>query len=121
MSKLGFVMLVAAATLSATAASATARTIYDGRWSVLIITDRGNCDRGYRYSIDISNGIVHYSGDVVDFRGRVASNGTVRVVVSRGNQSASGVGRLGRNFGQGVWRGAATGEYCSGRWEAERR
>ncbi len=119
MSKLGIMMLVAAATLSG--ASASARTIYDGRWSVLIITDRGNCDRGYRYSIDIQNGLVYYSGDVVDFRGRVARNGTVRVVVSRGNQSASGVGRLGRNFGQGVWSGAATGETCSGRWEAERR
>ncbi len=120
MSKLGLAILVATAMLTGTTA-VSARTIFDGRWSVLIITEKGNCDRGYRYSIDIRNGIVHYGGDVVDMTGRVASNGVVRVVVSRGGQSANGYGRLGRNFGQGVWRGSATGEACSGRWEAERR
>jgi hypothetical protein len=120
MSKFGISMLTVAATLAG-ALPATAKTIYDGRWSVLIITDRGACDRGYRYGFDIRNGIVHYDGDVVSLTGRVAANGAVRVTVSRGNQSASGSGRLSRNFGQGTWKGSATGETCSGRWEAERR
>jgi hypothetical protein len=120
MTKLGVVMLVAA-TLTSTTVSAPARTIYDGRWSVLIITEKGTCDRAYRYPIDIRDGNVVYSGDVVDMHGRVASNGAVRVTVSRGNQSADGYGRLGREFGQGVWRGLGNGEGCSGRWEAERR
>ena len=119
MSRLGIVMLVAATTLAG--GSASARTVYDGRWSVVIITDRGTCDRAYRYSIDIRNGIVHYDGDVVDMSGRVASNGAVRVTVSRGGQSASGHGRLGRSYGTGTWSGLGTGETCSGRWEAERR
>jgi hypothetical protein len=121
MSRFGIVVLVTAATLCGTAASALARTVYDGRWSVQIITERGTCDRGYRYSIDIRDGIVHYNGDVVDMQGRVAKNGMVRVVVSRGSLSASGVGRLGRDYGEGKWRGGDGNDSCSGRWEAERR
>jgi hypothetical protein len=117
----GLAMLVAAAAVVSAASSVSARTVFDGRWSVLIITEKGHCDRGYRYSIDIRNGIIHYDGDVVDVTGRVTSNGAVRVVVSRGNLSANGRGRIGRTFGQGVWRGAGQGESCSGRWEAERR
>jgi len=120
MSKIGMVMLIAAATLTSTA-SVSARTPFDGRWSVLIITDKGTCDRAYRYPIDIQNGIVTYGGDVVDMQGRVTSNGNVVVMVSRGNQTARGTGRMGRTFGQGVWRGLGNGESCSGRWEAERR
>lgn len=121
MSRLGIVMLVAATTLAGTVDSASARTIYDGRWSVVIITDHGTCDRAYRYSIDIQNGLLHYDGDVVDWSGRVASNGTVRVSVSRGRQRATGQGRLGRTFGAGTWHGLGDGNSCSGRWEAERR
>ena len=120
MSKLGIAMLAMAAALAA-ATPAAARTIYDGRWTVLIITEKGACDRGYRYGFEIRNGVVFYDGDVVSLTGRVNPNGAVRVTGARGNQSATGVGRLTRNFGQGTWRGAATGETCSGRWEAERR
>jgi hypothetical protein len=120
MSRLAIVMLVAAASLCA-AVSASARTVFDGRWSVLIITERGPCDRGYRYAIDIRDGIIYYDGDVVDIRGRVARNGAVRVVVSRGNLSASGTGRLGRDYGEGTWRGPGSDDACSGRWEVERR
>lgn len=121
MSRLGIVMLVAAATMAGTAGSVSAKTIYDGRWSVVIITDRGTCDRAYRYSIDIQNGVVRYGGDVVAMSGRVANNGAVRVTVSRGSQRAAGQGRLGRSYGTGTWKGLGNGDSCSGRWEAERR
>jgi hypothetical protein len=121
MSRFAIVMLVAVTALTGMAGSVLARTSYDGRWSVVIITDRGTCDRAYRYSIDIRNGIVHYDGDVVDMSGRVTGKGMVRVTVSRGSQRADGQGRLGSNFGTGTWRGLGNGESCSGRWEAERR
>ena len=121
MSRSGILMLVTAATLMGAATTATARTPYDGRWSVVIITDSGTCDRAYRYSIDIRNGVVKYGGDVVDFNGRVAKNGAVRVTVSRGEQQAIGQGRFSRSYGEGTWRGMATSGTCSGRWLAERR
>ena len=27
---------------------------YDGTWSVLIVTETGTCDRGYRYNVNVS-------------------------------------------------------------------
>lgn len=114
------VMLAATAMLAGDCAAAT-RTSYNGRWSVAIITEQGTCDRGYRYAIDINNGVLSYGGDVVAIDGRVAANGAVRVTVSRGAQRAVGQGHLDRNSGQGVWNSGASSNACSGRWEAERR
>ncbi|EJW10041.1 hypothetical protein A33M_0660 [Rhodovulum sp. PH10] len=116
-------------TLSATlvvlgtlAQPALARTPYDGSWSVLIITDRGSCDRAYRYAIDIDGGIIRYAGQMgMNFDGRVGRGGRVRVNVSAGGSAASGSGRLGRDYGGGVWRGRGATGSCSGRWTAERR
>jgi hypothetical protein len=36
---------------------------YDGLWSVLIVTEKGDCDRGYRYPIRITHGILNNAGD----------------------------------------------------------
>ena len=99
----------------------TARTPYDGAWSVLIVTERGICDRAYRYGVQIVNGNVVYDGGAVNMSGRVAANGAVRVTVSTGNASANGLGRLSRNTGRGNWIGRSGAELCSGHWEAERR
>jgi hypothetical protein len=49
----------------------------------------------------------------------VGTNGAVTVTVARGNQSASGTGRLSLRDGTGQW--ASAGGDCSGTWSAERR
>jgi hypothetical protein len=100
---------------------ASAQRAYDGNWSVLIVTQQGNCDRAYRYGVSIRSGSVNYDGGVVNFTGRVAANGTVRVRVSSGNAFADGTGRLNRSAGQGRWSGQSSGSRCSGYWTAERR
>ena len=100
---------------------ASAQRAYDGNWSVLIVTQQGNCDRAYRYGVSIRGGGVYYDGGVVNFTGRVAANGTVRVRVSSGSAFADGTGRLNRNEGQGRWAGQSSGSRCSGYWTAERR
>lgn len=103
---------------AAVAHAATGRAAYDGAWSVLIVTERGTCDRAYRYPVRISNGAVGYAGQSgFSVSGRVNPNGAITVRVSRGNQSANGTGRLSRDAGRGTWR---AGE-CSGVWTAERR
>jgi hypothetical protein len=107
--------------VGAFATTAPARTVYDGTWSVLIVTQRGNCDRAYRYGVQIVNGQVVYGGGIVNFSGRVSSGGVVRVAVSSGNARANGSGRLNRNTGRGSWSGISGGDRCSGYWEAERR
>jgi hypothetical protein len=91
---------------------------FDGNWSVVIITEKGTCDRTYRYPVRISGGAVGYAGQAsFNVNGKVNPNGAINVTVSRGDKRASGSGRLGSDSGAGTWSG---GE-CSGRWEAERR
>jgi hypothetical protein len=103
---------------AAAAHAATSRASYDGAWSVLIVTERGTCDRAYRYPVRIRDGAVGYAGQSgFTVSGRVNPNGAIVVRVSRGNQSANGTGRLSQGAGRGTWR---AGE-CSGVWTAERR
>lgn len=103
-------------------APASARTPYDGLWSVLIVTERGTCDRAYRYPLRIINGRVTYGGEA-DFTifGRVRPNGAVTVTVARGDSRATGAGRLTPSYGSGRWRGASSANACAGVWQAERR
>jgi hypothetical protein len=114
--------LLAVTTVPSVAAplSSAAKAGFDGNWSVLIVTERGTCDRAYRYPVRISNGAVGYAGQAsFNVGGRVGANGAVTVTVSRGNQSATGTGALSGSDGSGRWR-TASGE-CSGSWTAERR
>jgi hypothetical protein len=105
-----------------TSERAMGRNAYDGNWSVLIVTNSGPCDRGYRYGLSIRGGRVFYSGSLaVNVDGQVAPNGAVRVRVSAGSQGATGVGRLSRDYGEGSWRGSGSSGSCAGTWTAERR
>jgi hypothetical protein len=120
MRRYGIALLVAAAAVGSMDV-ASAATPYDGRWSVVIQTTRGNCDQAYRYGLTIVNGNVTYDGNGgFDVRGRVAHNGAVRVRVSSGRSYADGSGRLSRTSGSGAWKGVGNG-VCSGRWYAEKR
>jgi hypothetical protein len=99
-----------------------AQASFDGSWSVLIITDTGECDRAYRYGIRIERGQIIYGGEAgVAFTGRVESNGQVAATVRRGEQRATGSGRLSGSSGAGTWKGQSSTGACGGRWEAERR
>ena len=99
---------------------AAAKSTFDGTWSVLIVTEKGTCDRAYRYPVRISNGSVGYAGEAsFNVSGSVGANGSVTVMVSKGNQSARGSGQLSATDGSGRWV-AGSGE-CSGTWTAERR
>ena len=117
-------VFAAAAVLTASAvpaaAPAYAKSNYDGHWSVLIVTQKGTCDRAYRYPVKIDNGSVGYAGSAsFNVTGKVGANGAVTVTVSRGDKSATGHGRMSATDGSGIW-SAASGE-CSGTWTAERR
>ncbi len=108
--------VMASAIIASTASFAVPR--YDGLWSVSIVTEKGDCDRGYRYPIRISNGTLANAGNsVFTITGRVGGTGAITVTVSGGGRSASGSGRLAGNAGMGSWIGGA----CSGSWTAERR
>jgi hypothetical protein len=113
-----FVLLAAAAPASARSAHASA----DGRWSVIIITDAGTCDRSYRYGLVVSRGRIRYEGDSnVIISGGVDPRGRVSVSLRYGQSAAQGSGRLSGSDGEGRWQGASSGSRCSGHWLAERR
>ena len=108
--------MMASAIAASTASFAVPR--YDGLWSVSIVTEKGDCDRGYRYPIRISNGLLANAGDsVFTITGKVGGTGAITVTVSGGGRSATGSGRLAGNMGTGFWIGGS----CSGSWTAERR
>ncbi len=110
-------LLIAIGTVPTKAVSRTGA--FDGEWSVFVQPLRGDCGGAYRYSVRIAGGRVFSPDPTFEAHGVVASNGAIRVVVSRGDQSASGSGRLRHDTGSGQWR-SAKGE-CSGQWAAERR
>jgi hypothetical protein len=121
----GFLVLAAAPDAPAAAAKRQpghATGAYDGLWSVLIITEKGTCDRGYRYAVRIKGGRVGHADPAnssFKISGSVGGGGAARVSVARGSQSAAGSGRLTRDSGAGRWT-SSKGE-CSGVWQAERR
>jgi hypothetical protein len=118
-------VLLVAPSLTASAAppapAVAGVTQFDGNWSVSIITDSGECDRGYRYALRIAGGRVFYDNPSFDISGQVNPRGQIRVVVRAGSQEAVGTGRLGRDYGTGTWSGQSPSSHCSGHWEAERR
>jgi hypothetical protein len=115
-------LLIAGATLPSEAANQLAQrgaSPYDGVWSIVIQTTRGDCPAAIRAGVHISGGHVLANDISYSVEGHVAPNGALRVNVSAGGQGAGGFGHLSRNTGQGSWR-TRSGE-CSGRWTAERR
>jgi hypothetical protein len=113
-----FGALIAASAVTAVAAATNPMPRYDGMWSVSIVTEKGDCDRGYRYPIRIANGLLANGGnDPFTISGKVAPSGAITVTVSSGSKSATGSGHLAGNSGEGLWHGGA----CSGTWTAERR
>src|SRR5205085_8360944 len=57
------VLVFSAFALVASAGVTLARTNFDGLWSVLVITEQGTCDRGYRYALRVVNGVVRCEGE----------------------------------------------------------
>jgi hypothetical protein len=108
---LGLGLFIAAAPVQATGN-------FDGKWSVVIVTEKGDCDRAYRYPIAIKGQSLQNAGDAsFDISGKVGGDGAVAVKISYGDKHASGSGRLGSTSGEGHWSGGA----CAGSWTAERR
>jgi hypothetical protein len=117
-----FAAIIAAAVMTggSVPSEAAARAgAYDGVWSVVIYTQRGDCDRALRYSLQIAGGHVQAQDPTYQAAGAVQRSGAISVVVTQGGRYASGSGRLAGNRGRGYWR--TDNGQCSGQWTAERR
>ena len=116
--------LCAVALVSSASRAAPAVSNFDGQWSVVIITEAGNCDRAYRYPVKVMNGEMKYEGEAgITLTGRIDASGRLNATVQRGEQSATGSGRLSSSSGSGAgtWTGKSATTACNGRWEAEKR
>ncbi len=101
------------------AAPAAATPGYDGLWeSVVIMTQKRarTCDRSYRYPVRISNGAVQNDGpSLINVSGKVGGNGAVPVLVSAGDKSATGIGKLSGKVGGGKWSGGECARHLGSR------
>jgi hypothetical protein len=122
-----FLLAIAAAFFSISPSSmapsfAQAQAGFDGMWTILIVTESGECDRAYRYAVQIDHGRLVYDGGAgVELSGTVDRSGRIAATVQRGAQGAVGTGRLAGDRGRGTWQGKSSSSQCSGYWEAERR
>ena len=103
----------------ADAAPAGAAGRYDGTWTTVFATTRGNCSSGYSVPFLVTGSRVSSAGGG-RVSGSVSRSGSVAVAVSVGASRASGGGRLVGNSGFGRWSGIITGDRCSGTWQATR-
>src|SRR3712207_2257608 len=89
---------VATAALAASlgfAGEALAQRQFDGNWSVEVITERGECDKAYRYPVIVQNGRVRYGGpEAFQASGAVAASGAVQGAITYGGDRATIRGRL---------------------------
>jgi hypothetical protein len=111
--------VLAAVAAPGTAGAAGRAGAYDGTWTTVFATTRGNCSSGYSVPFQVAGSRVSSAGG-----GRVAGSvnrgGAVAVRVSVGASKASGGGRLVGNSGAGSWSGIISGDRCSGTWQATR-
>ena len=110
---------VIASSLVGLTSAVEARSLYDGSWNLVFVTQRGGCDPTYDFTVNINDGIVTHP-NLVRLRGYVARSSAVRASVTVQDKYASGSGRLANNAGRGIWRGYSGTARCSGYWTAQR-
>jgi hypothetical protein len=119
MSKLSAAAIFAAVFLSGAAQAQT--TKFDGRWSVEVVSEKGDCGV-YRWPVIVERGRARYGGPE-DFTvtGSIGPDGRVSGAIIRGQDRAVVNGRLSGGWGTGRWTAAGGSRNCSGRWTAEKR
>lgn len=114
-------LLLSAALVVSSLGSVMAASGFDGPWSVVIITKKGECDAAYRNTLTIEGGNINYAGGPVAEAGVVGSiskAGQVKIAFKNDRGSLNATGRMAGSSGSGVWN-ASNG--CAGTWKAEKR
>ncbi len=95
---------------------------YDGKWTVKVTAEEGNCGRSADYEVNVSNGrISYFSYTSVSLYGTVSPQGDVVVSMRHFSDTAQGNGHLDAKSGAGLWRGIGKYSGCAGRWLANRQ
>jgi hypothetical protein len=100
------------------ASTAQAAGSFDGRWSVQLVTERGNCNPTYNWSVAVADGRIVDGGMFVQTAGDIDGRGRVRLQITHGNDVVAAFGKVAGEAGRGAWRSPTL--QCSGAWTAQR-
>jgi hypothetical protein len=115
------ILLCAAAGL--TQAGALAAAPHDGSWAIEVVTERGNCERLYRYYVVVDGEAIHLRSSFGETSeapvGALRKDGRIDVTLGQTDDLVSVKGQLGAASGGGNW--SAPARNCAGRWSASKR
>lgn len=108
--------MVALAPLAGPAAAST----FDGRWSVAIVAESGECSARYTVPIEVAEGQIRYAGRFsAEASGNVGVSGQLDVSFSYRDDLVQARGSLTERNGYGSW--TSPTQECGGTWRAVRR
>jgi hypothetical protein len=103
--------------------SASAEAPHDGSWAIQIVTERGDCDRFYRYYVDVEGQAVRlrspFGATSEAASGLVRPDGRVNATLGQSDDPVVVRGRLAGSAGEGIW--SAPSRQCTGHWSAQKR
>ncbi|GGH18974.1 hypothetical protein GCM10007036_21510 [Alsobacter metallidurans] len=68
---------------------------FDGNWSVLLSTDKGACDKAYRFPVTVVDGKLTYAGQSgATAQGGITGSGKVSATFTQGPDTLSATGSL---------------------------
>lgn len=115
-----FRQLVAACAVSATfVAAPAAAQKFDGRWTVVLTTEVGQCEPSIATAFNVNrDDILPDEGVELKADGAVEASGNMWVRFSAGQDQYRAQGRLTASGGSGAW--SSGSRYCGGKWRATR-
>lgn len=115
-------LAVAAVAAAITIGHALAATQpFDGRWSVAVTPEGGECEGMYVLPVEVAEGTVTYIGRAaIRAEGGITPDGTVRVAFVMEGDRLDAKGTMSTpRFGAGSW--VSPTEDCRGTWIARKR
>lgn len=92
---------------------------FDGRWSVAIVAESGDCSARYTVPIEVAGGQIRYAGRFsAEASGEVGSAGQLNVSFSYRDDVVKAKGSLTGQNGYGSW--ISPTQECGGTWRAQR-
>lgn len=113
-----FLALFACVVLAA-AAQADSKSQFNGRWSVRVTGNEGECLVAYSLLFDVDGTRLIYAGSrPIIAEGKIDRRGKVRVRFRSAQDDLRATGTLRKLSGAGRWTNVAAG--CGGNWTAQR-
>lgn len=116
---LSYVAVIASVAMMSASTASLAAASFDGKWSVQVTAEGGECAAGYTVPIRVSNGQVSYSGPFdAQAKGKVNPNGALRVSFAHRKDVVDVRGSLNDRIGHGSW--SSPTKNCEGTWIARK-